>query len=269
MDKFKVPTWLASFTNKVTQLAKQLPQVAKGAARMPEDWELRAFQAAVALSVTLLISLIIGFWWSHRSHPAQVPNVEEMIATATPEAVMHFPNVVPDAGITEAEAAIEASATLEPTSVPSPTATVTEVPQKAADPASNYPELVTRVDAAVESASFTPLQVERNSSNDGYLFQWESRFTAPDLVGIPGGEIYTPYKQPSQFIEVFKLQALDESAERPTIVRMFHPNGQVEIKDSDLPAGKYEWTVWGWLRTRLYGAETAAMPLQPFEVTAH
>lgn len=266
MARFKVPTWLAELTEKVTGLTKQLPRVARGAARMPEDWELRAFQAAVALSVTLILSLLIGFWASHRSHPAQVPKVEEVSATVTPETVTHFPHIQPDAGITEAN---EVTATLEATSVPDPTATVTEVPKEAADPASDYPELVARVDAAAKNASFTPLQVMRNSSNDGYLFHWESQFTPPDLVGIPGGEIYAPYKQPYQYIQVFKLHALDESAERPIIVRIFHPDGQVEIKDSDLPAGKYEWTVWGWLRTRHYEVETAAMPIQPFEVTEH
>ena len=265
MKNFRMPTWLTAFTDKVTRLAKQLPQVAKGVARMPEDWELRAFQAATALSVTLILSLLISFWWSHRSHPVQMPNVEVVSATVTPETVTHFPQGVPDAGISES---IVSTATPEPTSVPSPTATVTEAPQEAADPASDYSELVARVDAAAKSASFKPLQVMRNSTDDGYIFRWTAHFEPPDLTGIAGGEIYAPYTKPYRYTHTFKLHALDEHAERPWIVRAINSNGQAEVKDSELAPGKYEWTVSGWLHTRPYDNMTDWMQAAPFEVPA-
>lgn len=225
------------------------------------------------LSVAIMLVLSLCFYLLLRG----VGTIPQPVVTPTPT-----PTIVPPTALPTS------TATFTPVPVVEPTATATPEPAHHANARAKYPELVKRVDKALESLEVEFQQPIRNDSDTGWLFPWKLKhFTPPVLTKVKGATIDVPsklvlqdcgmdcsfrnegtnisYTPQYQLILIFNIHPVGSDVSTG-IVKFGVTNGQVEILDSQLPEGEYEFSMQGFYHSHAYSQETAWMPWHTLQV---
>lgn len=207
-----------------------------------------SYAARIAAMLMLVLTLIFYIVLSDKdaARPAA--------ATATPTITTVPPTRTPTPTVT-----------FTPTPPPSPTVTPTPKPAASGKAKAENPELVARVDRALESLVVEFQPPVRNANDTGWLFPWRlTHFTPPVLTGLTDKKAEKPNKLSFQLILIFNIHPVGMDVSKG-VFKVGVTNGQVEILDSEMPACDCEFSIQGWYHSSPYSQVTAWMPWQKLQ----